>query len=39
VDLKRKIGDQKIDLIINQLSKNKHLPIYDEAKNTGVQII
>jgi hypothetical protein len=39
VDLKRKIGEQKIDLIINILTQNKSLSIYEEAKNTGVLIV
>lgn len=38
-NLKAKIGDQKIDVIINLLKKNKHLRIYDEAKNTGIKIL
>jgi len=37
-ELKQKIGEQKIDVIINSLPQNKHLPIYDEAKNTGILI-
>jgi predicted nucleotidyltransferase len=38
-DLKKKIGDQKIDLIINILIQNKTLSIYEEARNTGVLIL
>jgi hypothetical protein len=37
-DLTKVIGDQKIDVIINVLCKNKDLPIYKQAKNTGVLI-
>ena len=36
--LKLKIGDQKIDVIINCLSSGKKQPIYDDAKETGLQI-
>lgn len=39
VDLKEKIGDQKIDIVINVLSENKQLLIYDEAKLTGVRLV
>ena len=38
-DLKKRIGDQKIDVIINVLEKNKQLRIYDEAKSTGIQLL
>ena len=34
-----KIGEQKIDVIINLLPKNKQLRIYATAKETGVQLI
>jgi predicted nucleotidyltransferase len=37
--LKKEIGDQKIDLIINMLSENKILPIYKEAKSTGILLV
>lgn len=37
-DLKKRIGDQKIDVVINILNQGKKLRIYDEAKNTGVQL-
>ncbi len=37
--LKKTIGDQKIDIIINVLQKDKKLPIYNEAKNTGIQLL
>lgn len=35
-DLKNKIGDQKIDIVINMLKKNRVFPIYQEAMQTGV---
>lgn len=38
VNLKKRIGDQKIDLVINLLKNNQKRPIYDEAKNTGIQL-
>ena len=38
-DLKKRIGDQRIDIVLNILKKNKQQRIYDEAKNTGVQLI
>ncbi len=39
VDLKKMIGDQKIDVVINHLNHSAHLLIYDEAKNNGVKLI
>lgn len=39
VDIKNTIGEQKIDVIINIKSLNKDLPIYEEAKNTGIMLI
>ncbi len=38
-NLKKIIGDQKIDTVVNVLSQNRQLSIYDEAKNTGVQLL
>jgi predicted nucleotidyltransferase len=37
-ELKKKIGDQKIDVIINNLKSQHHLPIYDEARKTGIEL-
>lgn len=37
VDLKRRIGDQKIDLIIE--FGNFKLPIYDHARETGIRMV
>ncbi len=34
-----KIGEQKIDVVINILADNKQLPIYSIAKKSGVQLI
>ena len=38
-ELKNKIGDQNIDLIINVRSLDFELPIYNIAKSEGVRII
>lgn len=38
-DLKKRIGEQKIDVVTNLLKSNKHLRIYEEAKNTGVRLL
>lgn len=37
--LKKLLGDQKIDIVINVLPQDQKLPIYEEAKNTGVLLI
>jgi len=34
--IQMKIGEQKIDIVINKLSSHKHKPIYEEARNTGI---
>ncbi len=39
VDLKKSIGEQKVDVIINIKFLNKNLAIYEEAKNSGVMLI
>ena len=38
VKLNFSLDEQKIDVVINQLSENKELPIYLEAKKSGVKI-
>lgn len=38
-NLKKIIGDQKIDIVINILTRNQQLPIYNEARNTGIQLL
>lgn len=38
-NLKKFIGDQKIDIVINILPRNQQLPIYNEARNTGIQLL
>jgi hypothetical protein len=39
VDLQKKIGEQKIDVVINVLPSRKKLPIYEEARTTGIRLI
>jgi len=39
ITLKQLLGDQKIDVVLNQLTLNRPLSIYQEAKKTGVQLI
>lgn len=39
VALTKKIGEQKIDVIVKMLKSNIQLPIYDEAYNIGVKLI
>ena len=34
----QKLGDQKIDIVINRLGLSNNLPIYDVAKRTGVKL-
>jgi hypothetical protein len=38
-ELEIRIGEQKIDIVINLLSANKNLPIYTEARTTGIKLI
>jgi len=38
-EVKRILGDQKIDLVINQLPLKKELFVYEVAKKTGMQLI
>jgi hypothetical protein len=38
VELQDRIGEQKIDVVINQDSSS-HLPIYDVAKKNGIQLV
>lgn len=39
LELKKKIGEQKIDVVLRLLSSDKHLFIYDIAKSEGVQLV
>lgn len=38
-NLKKEIGDQKIDVVLRIISSNYHLPIYEIAKSQGVRLI
>jgi len=39
VALQQALGEQKIDIVINRLPLNKMLPIYEEARKTGVLLM
>ena len=39
IELQDKLGDQKIDVVINILSSNYEIPIYNIARETGVQLL
>lgn len=39
VNLKQEIGEQKIDVVIRMMGSQNMLPIYEEAKNTGVKLV
>ena len=38
-NLKKEIGDQKIDVVLRIISSDYHLPIYEIAKSQGVRLI
>lgn len=38
-DLELKIGEQKIDLVLNMVNNTYKLPIYEIAKTKGVRIV
>jgi len=38
-DLEKQIGEQKIDVVINMLTDQYSLPIYEIAKTKGIRII
>jgi hypothetical protein len=38
-DLKKDIGEQKIDVVIRMISSSYYLPIYDVAKSEGVLLV
>lgn len=38
-DLWMKLGEQKIDVVINLISSHHDLPIYDVAKTEGIRLI
>lgn len=37
--IQMKIGEQKIDVVINMLSSQKDKPIYQEARATGILLV
>ncbi len=37
--IQKEIGEQKIDIVINMLSRNLQLPVYDEARKTGILLM
>jgi hypothetical protein len=39
IQLWKFIGDQKIDIVVNQLSANLDIPIYQLAKKTGIKLV
>lgn len=39
VALYNQIGEQKIDVVINMINSNVKLPIYEVARQTGVQLV
>ena len=38
VDLKNKLGDQKIDVLIKNFRSEENIPIYEIAKKTGIAL-
>lgn len=38
-ELYQKIGEQKIDVVLHLLTSDFHLPIYDIARQEGVQLV
>ncbi len=39
VAIQRRIGEQKIDIVLNILIRKQSLPVYTEAKNTGILLV
>ncbi len=39
IELQDKLGDQKIDVVLNVISSNYEIPIYKIAKQTGVNLL
>lgn len=39
IELQDKLGDQKIDVVLNILSSQYMLPIYEIAKQTGIKLL
>jgi predicted nucleotidyltransferase len=38
VELEKKLGEQKIDLIVKNINSDENLPVYDIAKRQGVRL-
>jgi predicted nucleotidyltransferase len=38
-ELNMELGEQKIDVVLNVPAKKLLLPIYEEAKKTGIQLV
>ena len=39
IELWDHLGEQKIDVVLNMVNQEYHLPIYDEAKAEGVRLV
>ena len=39
LNLKKEVGDQKIDVVLRIISSDHHLPIYEVAKSQGVRLV
>jgi hypothetical protein len=39
LNLKKEVGDQKIDVVLRIMSSDHHLPIYEVAKSQGVRLV
>lgn len=37
-ELIKRLGDQKIDVIINKIGESSHLPIHDVARTKGIRL-
>jgi len=37
-ELIKRLGDQKIDIVINKIGESAHLPIHDAARAKGVRL-
>ena len=37
-ELVKRLGDQKIDIVINKIGASPHLPIHDVARSKGIRL-
>jgi predicted nucleotidyltransferase len=37
-ELVKRLGDQKIDIVINKIGASQHLPIHDVARGKGIRL-